>query len=98
MAAATVDGCTARSSPATAAIAVLGAALPVVAGRLTPTGATVGVPHYWQQAADWLDDEQGTALLLPGSTFGPVRLGRAERRAVAGPRHTAAGRSATPFR
>jgi arabinofuranan 3-O-arabinosyltransferase len=53
----------------TAAIAVLGAALPAVAGRITPSGATVGVPLYWQQTTDWLDEQQGTALLLPGSTF-----------------------------
>jgi arabinofuranan 3-O-arabinosyltransferase len=53
----------------TAAVAVLGAALPVVTGRITPAGATLEVPVYWQQTVDWLDEQEGTALLLPGTTF-----------------------------
>ncbi len=54
----------------TAILAVLGAALPAVAGRITPAGGLQEVPDYWTQAASWLDDEQGTTLLVPGSSFG----------------------------
>ncbi len=57
---------------ATTVVAVLGAALPVLAGRVTPAGGALGVPDYWPQAAGWLAnaDDSGTALLVPGSSFG----------------------------
>ncbi len=54
----------------TAVVAVLAATLPALTGRLAPVGATPDVPEYWGEAAAWLDDRPGTALLLPGSSFG----------------------------
>ncbi|GIM64620.1 coagulation factor 5/8 type [Planomonospora venezuelensis] len=53
-------------------LAVLGAALPAALGRITPAGGFADVPGYWAQAAKWLAEEQdeGTALLVPGSSFG----------------------------
>ena len=54
-----------------AVIAVAGAALPVGAERLTPSGSVMIVPDYWDEAASWLEAaEPGTTLLLPGSSFG----------------------------
>lgn len=54
-----------------AVLGVAGAALPVAAGRLTPSGGFVTVPDYWQEAASWLEEAQpGTTLLVPGSSFG----------------------------
>jgi arabinofuranan 3-O-arabinosyltransferase len=55
---------------ATAMLAVLGAALPAVEGRITPAGGFVEVPGYWTEAASWLADAPGTTLLVPGSSFG----------------------------
>jgi arabinofuranan 3-O-arabinosyltransferase len=52
-----------------AVIAVLGAALPAVNARLAPAGAVQTVPGYWRQTAAWLEREQATALLVPGSSF-----------------------------
>jgi arabinofuranan 3-O-arabinosyltransferase len=56
----------------TALIAVAGAALPAVAGRLAPSGGFEEVPGYWDEAADFLAEQEdaGTALLLPGTSFG----------------------------
>ncbi|MEI7058118.1 DUF3367 domain-containing protein [Nocardioides sp. CCNWLW239] len=52
-------------------VALLGAVTPVITGRLTPAGATLGVPGYWHEAADWLrtNGEGSTSLLVPGSPF-----------------------------
>ena len=54
-----------------ALLAVAGASLPAVQGRIEPQGATVGVPAYWTEAADWLEEASGDnhALLLPGTGF-----------------------------
>lgn len=51
---------------------VAGAALPAFAGRIAPAGATLDVPDYWHEAADWLADEpdDGVALVVPGAPFG----------------------------
>jgi arabinofuranan 3-O-arabinosyltransferase len=56
----------------TTVVAVFGASLPILAGRVTPAGAMAGVPDYWSQAAGWLhgQEESGAALLVPGSSFG----------------------------
>ncbi len=59
-----------RAVLVTAAVAVLGAALPITVGRVAPAGGVVTVPDYWTQASAWLDAEQSTALLVPGSSFG----------------------------
>ena len=54
------------------AFIVATSALPVFQGRLTPAGGFLAVPGYWYETADWLADraDQGTALLVPGSSFG----------------------------
>lgn len=53
-------------------VTVAGAALPALSARLEPAGATLGVPGYWTEAADYLaaESDGGVALLAPGSTFG----------------------------
>lgn len=63
----------------TAALALVLAASPALVGRLAPGGAFVDVPDYWDDAAAWLDErgeEQGSTLLLPGTTFGDYLWGR----------------------
>ncbi len=54
-----------------ALVAVVGAAVPVLQGRVEPAGATLDVPGYWQETAAWLGDRSGdnAALLVPGSGF-----------------------------
>ncbi|UQV58420.1 DUF3367 domain-containing protein [Corynebacterium pseudodiphtheriticum] len=52
-----------------AVIAVIAVA-PVWSGRLLPTGAYREVPDYWQQAADFLNDNVDTrTLLVPETSF-----------------------------
>jgi len=70
----------ARILAAVLVVAVAGAASPAALGRLTPSGGFVTVPDYWVQAADWLGgrQEEGVALLVPGSTFGRYAWGRAQ--------------------
>ncbi|MDN4173098.1 alpha-(1-_3)-arabinofuranosyltransferase family protein [Nocardioides sp. SOB77] len=62
---------------AAAVLAVVGCAAPAVQGRVQPAGATLGVPDYWQEAADFVaaESEGGTALLVPGSPFGEYLWG-----------------------
>ena len=60
---------------ALAVVAVAGAAVPVLLGRIPPAGAFQATPDYWSQAAAWLgardgDGLDGDALLVPGSSFG----------------------------
>lgn len=40
-------------------------------GRLTPPGAFTGIPQYWHDAADWLDEHRtdGRVLVAPGAPF-----------------------------
>lgn len=55
-----------------ALVAVLGAALPLLGGRVAPTRGVVETPPYWDQAVTWLDEEAddgSVALLAPGSSF-----------------------------
>jgi arabinofuranan 3-O-arabinosyltransferase len=53
-------------------LAVAGTAVPALVGRIAPAGATLGVPGYWHETAEYLEGEpdDGTALLVPGSAFG----------------------------
>jgi arabinofuranan 3-O-arabinosyltransferase len=52
-------------------LAVIGSASPAVIGRIAPGQTFPDVPQYWDQAASWLEDnEEGVALLVPGSSFG----------------------------
>lgn len=62
---------------AAAVLAVVGTAAPAVQGRIQPAGATLGVPDYWQEAADHVAQEStgGTTLLVPGSPFGEYLWG-----------------------
>ncbi|GGO69484.1 alpha-(1-_3)-arabinofuranosyltransferase domain-containing protein [Nocardioides deserti] len=62
---------------AAAVVAVVGCAAPAVQGRVQPAGATLGVPEYWHEAADYVAAESsgGTALLVPGSPFGEYLWG-----------------------
>ena len=61
-----------QSLVAICGLAVVGAALPAGLGRLAPANGFEDIPDYWTQAAAWLadDQQQGTALLVPGSSFG----------------------------
>jgi arabinofuranan 3-O-arabinosyltransferase len=56
---------------AAALVALVGTSTPALTGRIEPAGATLGVPSYWTQAADYLNDESNgaAALLVPGSRF-----------------------------
>ena len=57
----------------TTVVAVAGAAVPAIAGRLAPSGGFEAVPGYWEDAAAFLAAEygdEGTALVVPGSAFG----------------------------
>lgn len=53
-----------------AALALAGSTVPVVMGGLSPARPVVEVPDYWEEAADWLadqDDSPAASLLVPGS-------------------------------
>ena len=56
---------------AMALVVVAGASLPALVGRVEPAKATLAIPGYWTQTADWLEQRSGagSALLLPGSAF-----------------------------
>ncbi len=59
-------------------VAFLGSSQPALAGRISPDGATLGVPPYWSEAAAWLDRGSGqgqAALVVPGSAFGTYLWG-----------------------
>ncbi|WP_165354358.1 alpha-(1-_3)-arabinofuranosyltransferase domain-containing protein [Nocardioides glacieisoli] len=57
-----------RSVSWLAIVAVLGAAIPGIVGRMAPAGQVLEVPGYWEEAGAWLDDrgEEGAALMSPG--------------------------------
>jgi arabinofuranan 3-O-arabinosyltransferase len=61
-----------------AVVAVVLAAIPFWQQRLYPSGGFVAIPHYWTQAADWLDSHQGnqTSLLVPGASFADYTWGK----------------------
>lgn len=52
-------------------LGVVGSATPALAGRVEPAGAMLGVPAYWEEAADFVADRSrgGNTLLVPGSAF-----------------------------
>ena len=62
---------------AIALIAVVFAAIPFWQQQLYPSGGFTAIPHYWTQAAGWLDHHQGsqTALLVPGAPFAQYTWG-----------------------
>lgn len=51
-----------------AIVAVVGAAVPAIQGRMAPAGLISEVPQYWIEAGQWLDDQdhEGAALMSPG--------------------------------
>ncbi|WP_121252687.1 alpha-(1-_3)-arabinofuranosyltransferase domain-containing protein [Nocardioides ferulae] len=57
--------------------AVAGAASPALQTRVEPAGATLAVPGYWHEAAEWLAqrDPQRTALVVPGAPFAEYTWG-----------------------
>ncbi len=58
--------------PAMAVLAVAGAAVPLLSGRVAPTDPVLETPPYWRQADAWLSSHSPpgtTALLAPGSGF-----------------------------
>ena len=61
-----------------AAVALVGASIPALTGRLTPTGDFYEIPDYVKQAAAWVgsEDPRGRSLLLPSSQFGSYVWGR----------------------
>ena len=61
-------------------IVVFLAAMPFWQRDLYPTGGFAAIPHYWNQAADWIEGHQGaqTTLLVPGATFGEYTWGKPE--------------------
>ncbi len=44
-----------------AVVAVAGAALPLMVGRLMPAESYAGIPDYWRETAGWLADQEATA-------------------------------------
>jgi arabinofuranan 3-O-arabinosyltransferase len=56
------------------------AAVPFWQRDLYPSGGFAAIPHYWTQAADWIDAHQGdqTTLLVPGASFGEYTWGKPE--------------------
>ena len=66
-----------------AVVVVVLAAMPFWQRNLYPTGGFAAIPHYWTQAADWIEGHQGeqTTLLVPGAAFGRVHLGKTAGRA-----------------
>jgi arabinofuranan 3-O-arabinosyltransferase len=61
-----------------AVVAVVLAAVPFWQQQLYPPGGFVAIPHYWTQAANWLDSHQGnqTSLLVPGADFADYTWGK----------------------
>ncbi len=59
----------------TAAAALVGVSIPVLAFTLPAPAPYRSIPGYWRDAADWLGHRQGTSLLLPASSFGDYYWG-----------------------
>ena len=61
-----------------AVVAVAIAAVPFWQQNLYPPGGFTAIPHYWTQAANWLDGHQGhqAAMLVPGADFADYTWGK----------------------
>lgn len=60
-----------------AVAALLGATAPAWSGGLANRGSVESVPDYWSETAHWLDTHgEGTALMLPASSFADYTWGR----------------------
>lgn len=73
------DGVTAAVLVGAVVLALTAGAAPALAGDLTAGDGFEDVPDYWRDAAQWLGDSQedGQALLVPGSSFGTYVWGQA---------------------
>lgn len=69
-----------RTGVGMATALVLLSAWPAVTGSLTRGRSYADVPGYWSQVADWLAQAKpaGTALLVPGASFGVYSWGRSQ--------------------
>lgn len=72
------DGVAARTLIGSVVAAMVVMSLPFAVGNVAAKSGFADVPDYWQQAAAWLGehDEQGLALLVPGSSFGTYVWGQ----------------------
>ncbi|GAB2849145.1 alpha-(1-_3)-arabinofuranosyltransferase [Actinocorallia aurea] len=59
-----------------AAVLVAASALPALTPGLAIREAPVNVPGYMRQAADWLNERDGTVLSVPGQQFAQYTYGR----------------------
>ncbi len=61
-----------------AVVVVFLAAMPFWQLDLYPSGGFAAIPHYWNQAGDWIEAHQGnqTTLLVPGAGFGDYTWGK----------------------
>ena len=59
------------------ALTVVGAAAPGFSGAIAPRGSFAEVAQHWRDLGRWLDDrDDGTALIVPASSFGEYTWGR----------------------
>ena len=72
------DGVAVRTLIGSVVAAVVIMSLPFAVGNVAARSGFTSVPQYWQQAAVWLgeEDDQGVALLVPGSSFGTYVWGQ----------------------
>jgi arabinofuranan 3-O-arabinosyltransferase len=72
------DGVAPRTLIAAVVAATVVLSVPFAVGNVGAKSGYTGVPDYWQDAAAWLGkhDQQGVALLVPGSSFGTYVWGQ----------------------
>lgn len=63
--------------PAFACLGILSLGAPAVVGNLARPEAFVALPSYWEQAAEWLDEQpdEGAVLVLPAAGFADFEWG-----------------------
>ena len=72
------DGVAARVLIGSVVAATVVMSMPLALGNAAAKSGFENVPKYWQEAASWLGehDQQGVALLVPGSSFGTYVWGQ----------------------